>query len=150
MHKLYIELGKNKIINQLPQMIYSLIISSTINLLLKSMSLSGKNIILIKSQPDLEFALKKAVRVEKCEKMKIFLFYLECFIFLIFFWYFISCFCAVYINTQRILIEDTLISFATSMIYPFGYYLIPSIIRIMALKSNKKRNTLYNFSLILS
>ena len=49
MHKIYIELGKNKIINQLPQMIYSLIISSTINLLLKSISLSGKNIILIKS-----------------------------------------------------------------------------------------------------
>ena len=150
MHKIYIELGKNKIINQLPQMIYSLIISSTINLLLKSISLSGKNIILIKSQPDLEIALKKAAQVEKCEKMKLILFHFICFIFLIFFWYFISCFCAVYINTQRILIGDTLISFATSMIYPFGYYLIPSILRIMALKSNKKRNTLYNFSLILS
>ena len=57
---------------------------------------------------------------------------------MIFFWYFISCFCAVYKNTQLILIEDTLISFFTSMIYPFGLKLLPGMFRIPALLSNPK------------
>jgi hypothetical protein len=68
-----------------------------------------------------------------------------------FFWYFISCFCAVYKNTQIILIEDTLISFGISMLYPFGLNLIPSIFRIHALRAPKKdKNKLYSISLFLA
>ena len=71
-----------------------------------------------------------------------------------FFWYFVSCFCAAYINTQKILINDTLISFAISMIYPFGLYLIPSILRLITLKPNKGNKEfnqfLYNICLFLS
>jgi hypothetical protein len=40
MHKIYAELGKYKIINQLPKMLYSLLISSAINYLLRLVSLS--------------------------------------------------------------------------------------------------------------
>jgi hypothetical protein len=54
MHKIYIELGKYKFINQLPKTIYSCFISSTINFLLRITSLSGKNILLIKKQNTLE------------------------------------------------------------------------------------------------
>ena len=150
MHKLYLELGEYKFINQLPKIVYSSLISSLVNFLLKSISLSGKNILLLKRQPDKELALIKSAQVEKCEKIKLFLFYLIGFIFLIFFWYFLGCFCAVYINTQIILLQDTIISFITSLIYPFGYYLIPAILRIRALKSDKKMNRLYNLSLLLS
>ena len=57
---------------------------------------------------------------------------------MVFFWYFISCFCAVYKNTQMILIKDTLISFALSMLYPFGLNLIPGLFRIPALRAEKK------------
>ena len=150
MHKLYLELGEYKFINQLPKIVYSSLISSLVNFLLKSISLSGKNILLLKRQPDKELALIKSAQVEKREKIKLFLFYLIGFIFLIFFWYFLGCFCAVYINTQIILLQDTIISFITSLIYPFGYYLIPAILRIRALKSDKKMNRLYNLSLLLS
>ena len=151
MHKLFIELGKYKILNQLPQMIYSTLVSSFINFLLKTFSLSGKNILLIKIHSNYKSALKKGESIEKCEKIKIILFYFISFIFLNFFWYFISCFCAVYINTQKILIHDTIISFTLSMIYPFGICLLPSILRILALKSNKKdKKWLYNLSLLLT
>ena len=57
---------------------------------------------------------------------------------MLFFWYFISCFCAVYKNTQMILINDTLISFALSMLYPFGLNLLPGMFRIPALRAIKK------------
>ena len=66
---------------------------------------------------------------------------------MLFFWYFISCFCAVYKNTQIILIIDTIISFTLSMIYPFGLNLIPGFFRIPALKAkNKDKKYLYILS----
>ena len=59
-------------------------------------------------------------------------------------------FCAVYENTQIHLINDTLISFALSLIYPFGIYLLPGICRIPALSNPKnERNCLYNLAQVL-
>ena len=70
---------------------------------------------------------------------------------MLFFWYFISCFCAVYKNTQIILIKDTLISFGLSMLYPFGLNLFPGIFRIPALRAkNKNMKYLYQFSGIVA
>ena len=83
--------------------------------------------------------------------MKIVFFYIISFIILLFFWYFISCFCAVYVNTQKILIYDTLISFGTSNIYSFLFYLLPTILRLLALRAKtKNQKWLYDISLILS
>ena len=70
---------------------------------------------------------------------------------MIFFWYFISCFCIIYNNCQTILIIDSLFGFFLSMIYPFALNLIPGIFRIYALREvNKNRNCLYKFSIILA
>ncbi len=54
----------------------------------------------------------------------------------------------VYKNTQIYLIKDTLISFGTSMIYPFALYIIPGIFRIHSLKG-KNKEYIYNFSKIV-
>ena len=151
MHKIYIDFGKYNFINQILQMLYSTIVSSTINFILKLISLSCKNILLIKQQPNIKCVIKKAKEIESCEKIKIIIFYILSFCFLIFFWYFIGCFCAVYINTQKILIYDSLITFGSSMIYPFVYYLIATIFRLMALRpKNKKYEWMYKISLIIS
>ena len=72
-------------------------------------------------------------------------------ILMLFFWYFISCFCAVYINTQIILIKDTVISFFTSMLYPVGLNLIPGIFRISAIRAkNKDKQCIYKASLLIA
>ena len=56
---------------------------------------------------------------------------------------------AVYSNTQFILLEDTLISFGFSLIYPLIIYLIPGFLRIPALADhNKKSECLYKCSKI--
>ena len=66
---------------------------------------------------------------------------------MLFFWYFISCFYAVYNNTQMILIKDSLISFGISMLYPFGLNLIPGFFRVPALRAEKKdKKCLYKIS----
>ena len=79
---------------------------------------------------------------------KFILFFILSFIYLLFFWYYISSFCAVYENTQIHLIKDTLISFGLSLIYPFVIYLIPGIFRIPSLKTNK-REKMYKLSKII-
>ena len=53
----------------------------------------------------------------------------------------------MYRNTQIILIKDTLVSFGLSMLYPFGLNLIPGMMRIPALRAQKKdRKCLYKVS----
>ncbi len=66
---------------------------------------------------------------------------------MLFFGYFISCFCAVYFNTQVTLITDTAMSILISMIYPFLICLLPGLFRIPALAAAKKdKECLYKLS----
>ena len=71
-------------------------------------------------------------------------------IFLVVFWLFLSAFGAVYQNTQIILAENTIFSFAISFIYPFFINIIPCIFRIYSLSDKKKNSTfLYKLSKFL-
>ena len=89
-------------------------------------------------------------RVSNKIKIKFLLYFIIATFFLILFWYYISMFCAIYINTQIHLIKDSLLSFMLSFIEPLGIYLIPGIFRIPALSKNHKNiYILYKFSVIL-
>ena len=131
------------------QILYSSVILFIINGILKYLSLSEKNILILKKEKKAINCFQKSQSVEKCLKIKFILFYLFSFLIMIFFWYFITCFCAIYKNTQMILIEDTLISFGISMLYPFGINLLPGLFRIPALRKGNK-NCLYKLSIYLS
>ena len=147
MHKIYIDKGACNIIYELPKIIYSSTISGIIKTILKLLCLSEQNILSIKSEKNLKIATKKSKEVINCILIKFIIFFILSTTLLLFFWYFISCFCAVYINTQKILIHDTIFSFILSLIYPFGICLIPGIFRISALRSkNKNKECLYSFS----
>ena len=83
-------------------------------------------------------------------KIKFALYFIFSGIFLLFFWYYLSMFGAVYRNTQSHLLNDTLFSFGLSLIYPLGIYLLPGLFRIPALKDpERKKECLYKFSKIL-
>ena len=147
MHKIYQESGVYNIISQIPQILYSSVVSSIINMILKLLSLSEKDILKIKKEKDIFSTVKKSKSIEKCIKIKSFLFFTLSLVLMLFFWYFISCFCAVYYNTQIILIKSTFLSFGLSMAYPIGINLIPGIFRIPALRAEKKdKKCLYSFS----
>ena len=151
MHKIYEDYGAYNIFHQTLQIIYSTIISSTINLLLRMLSLSENHILEIKKENNINKATKRARSIKKLIKIKFIFFCISSILLLLFFWYFISCFCIVYVNTQYILIEDTLCSFGLSMLYPFGLDLIPGMFRIPALRSKKKnKKCLYKLSLLLA
>ena len=151
MHQIYKNNGAYIIIIQIPKILYSALISSIINIILKTLSLSENKILFLKSIKDMKKALKISKEIKSNLNIKFVIFYILSFLILSFLWYFISCFCAVYYNNQIFLIKDTLISISLSMIYPFGLYLIPSIFRISALRArNRDRQCLYKTSKIIS
>ena len=146
MHKIYQDGGKFNFIYQIPQILYSSIISSVLGVFLKSFSLSEKNILEIKNQNNKNIE-KNAKNLLKCLFYKFIIFFIFSFVLLLFFWFYLACFCAVYKNTQIHLFKDSIISFGFSLLYPFAIYLLPGIFRISALRAHEKnKEIMYNFS----
>ena len=143
MHKIYKDQGNFDFIYQIPQILYSLIISVVINDIITALSLSEKNIISIKRMNELKKEIisdKKRLLINKFIILFIIL-YLLCFLF----WYYLSCFCAVYKNTQVYLIKDSIVGFSLSFIYPLFICLIPAGFRMLSLKKDN-RKYLYKIS----
>ena len=148
MHKIYTDNGTFNLNYQIVQIIYSSLIASILNIILKTLALTERNVLSIKHSKNKKNINNLSEQIIKCIYYKFILFFVVSFVFLLLFWYYLSSFCAIYQNTQYHLIKDTLISFGLSMIYPFGIYLIPGIFRIPALRT-KGREGLYKFSKII-
>ena len=146
MHKIYEDEGSFNFIYQFPQIIYSSLISIVINTLLKFLSLSENDLLTFKKSKNNEELKLKGKDLFNKLKIKFLSYFILSFILLLFFWYYLSMFCAIYKNTQVHLIKDTLISFGLNFIYPFFIYLLPGIFRRISL-SNKKNKSEYLYSI---
>ena len=144
MHKIYSDKGEFNFIYQFPQILYSSLFSGIINSITKR---SQENIIQFKQKKDRTNIEDDLNELIKNLKFKFISFFIITFLILLFFWFYIICFCGIYVNTQIHLLKDTIISFITELIYPFGFYLIPGIFIILAIKSQKQY--LYKFSNLL-
>ena len=150
MHKIYQDKGNFDLLYQIPQILYSTLISKFIDILIKNLALFQDNIIELKQEKGINNSDKKFAKILNIIRVKIILYFVSAFIILSFYWYYIICFCGVYVNTQIHLIKDTIISLITSLIYPFVIYLIPGIFRIIALRIEKSSGKyLYKFSSFL-
>ena len=150
MHKIMLTGGKFDFIYQLPQMVYSLIISIVIGTIINVLALSQNSIIEIKQVKKRNNLGRVAKGILESLNIKFIIFFIIGFIFFLLFWYYLGCFCAVYRNTQYHLIKNTVISVATSYVSPFGKCFIPAIFRIPSLNKKSKRNKyLYTLSLLL-
>ena len=138
MNKIYEDEGIFNFIYLLPKILYSTLISTIIMILVKKLASTNKDLLKLKKNNIIKEYGNKLPQIIKCIKIKIFIFFEICFAFLILFWYFVSCFNAVYKNTQVIIIKDTIISFGLSLSYPFILFLISSIIRICSIKKPEK------------
>ena len=150
MHKIYEDKGKFNLLYQLPQIIYSTLIGKLIDSLIRNLALSQDNIIEFKQHKDKNSLLKKHKKLLRILKINFIFFYIISYIVLIFLWYYITCFCCIYANTQKHLIKDSLISLTTSMFIPFVICLVPGIFRIPLLRVEKpSRRALYKFSSLI-
>ena len=148
MHKIYEDKGSFDIIGQIPQIIYSSLISMVFSIILEFLALTGEVIIELKKIKLSKNFNKKIKSLGNKIKIKFVLYFIISTIFLLCFWYYLSMFCAIYVNTQIHLIKDTILSFLLSLIEPFGIYLIPGLVRIPSL-SKPNCKLLYKFSIIL-
>ena len=139
-HKLFIS-GVNYYFNfQILQIIMSAIITYFVEVILCFLSFTDKYIYEIKSLPKKETNGERVFSILKCVRTKLIIFYGAIFVILLFYWYSVSAFCAVYPNTQKIYIIDCILSFIFYSIIPFVVYFIITLLRVISLKEkNKKR-----------
>ena len=150
MHQIYEKNGKFDIIYQIPQMIYSCLLSLLLTNLISNLGLYEDNILALKNCKYIKLS-KKLKKETKCIKTKIILFFIVTYMLLLCFWIYVGCFCAVYKNTQIHLFIEVLSSCILSYFTPLFIYLIPGIFRIPSLKGGQKSNSpqLYKLSLII-
>ena len=138
-HKIYEDGGTYNFSYQIPYIMISFFISHVLNTIIIYFSLSERNIYEIKNSVTYSKASMKEYDTKKCLRLKYILFFSIGTVFLLFSWYYLSSFCAVFQNTQFYLIKNTLICFGFSLIYPFFINLIPSILRMTSLnQANRK------------
>ena len=145
MNKIFLSYGKYNIVQQIPKIVYSTILSLILEVFLCYLSMTDKYIYKIKNS---EFNSKQVLNIFRCMNLKLIIFFIFTFILFIFYWYIVTSFCEVYQNTQIIFIKDSLFSFLLGIIYPLFIYLIPSGFRLCSIqKMNHK--CLYKLSNII-
>ena len=151
MHKIYKDRGEYNFIYQIPQIIYSFLISLAITKLISLFILSEEKISKVIRTNNLEKE-NKINDLFKKSIWKLILFFIFIIILHLLFFYYLSSFCGVYKNTQSKLIINTMIDFAISLfVYSYIFCLIPCTMRYYSLRGiNKDRKYLYKVSNILS
>ena len=149
MHKLYVDYGKYDIIYQIPKTLYSCIISKTTSFILRRLSLSQKDLIKLKKISSTTKIKQEIEKSFNCLITKFIIFFSLSFPILLFFWYFLSAFCAVYRNTQIPLVKNSCISYLWSSSYVFGIALLPGIFRYASLCGQHNKESLYKLSQLL-
>ena len=148
MHILYKDFGRYNLIFNLPQTIYSILLSNLITYLFELLALSDDILINFKEKQTTINNIDEKQKIIKFLKIKSILFFNIGIIVLLFFWYYLSSFCAVYYNTQKSLIKNILISYFTGLMYPFLFAFILASIRISALR--RKKIFIYRINQIIS
>ena len=146
MHKLYVSYGKYDFIQQIPQIIYSTIISRILEILLCYLSLTDTPLYQIKNLMK-NNSLIKMKFVYKCINIKLIIFFIFTFLFMLFYWYMVSAFCSVYKNTQISFIKDWVFSLILGMLIPFLIYLIPAALRLYSIKNRNNKCSVFLFKL---
>ena len=108
-------------------------------ILIKYFVLSERTLLEIKNEKSLKKANDKIPSIKRCLIIKYICYFIISIVFLTFFWYYLSSFCAVYQNSQISLIKNTFISFTIGLIYPFIINLLPTFLRIVSLKEDNKK-----------
>ena len=138
-------------VQKLPQLLFVLVANHIIEVYLCFLSMTDISIYKIKALSKKPKTSQKIIDIIDCMKVKLITFFVSTFIFFLLFWYFISAFCAVYKNTQKIFIRDSAISFASSLLDPFLIYGLTITLRRISLSMccRNRAGCLYKISDII-
>ena len=151
MHKKYTENEDFTFIQKLPQLLFTLLVSHVLEVIICFLCMTDTAFYEIKSLPKTEENREKIINIIDCIKNKLMGFYIFTFLLFLFYWYFISAFCAVYQNTQIIFLRDSGISFLISCIDPFIIYAFTCLLRTISLSKSfrRKLSCIYKLSDII-
>ena len=148
--KVYESNGIYTLKHQILNILYSSLISMVLNIFLKILSLSNDLILNYKIKGANKINNSEEKKLKKKLTIRFISYFILSFIFVLFSWYFVSIFGAIYKNNQYHLLKNTLLSFGLSLFYPFYIYLLCGIFRFISLSDpKKKRQCLYNFCKII-
>jgi hypothetical protein len=149
LHKIYKDKGTYKFAKHLPYMIYSTIVAGLLSYLVRLLTLSENE--MYKMKQNKENKNDSEQKTKKWIKIKFIIFFVVTIVLMLFFWYFITCFCGIFTNTKVHWIIDSCITFGFCMVYPFILNLLPGAFRIPALRAkNKDQSLLYKISLYVA
>ena len=134
----YYNKGKYDFIYSLPQTIFSSLICGVISILIEFLSLSQAQIQQIKDEEGKDKSIKLSMSFMRKMKIKVIVYFTLIILLMCLFWYYVTVFCAVYANTQKHLIIDSIVSFFLGTVYPFLICLLPTTLRILSLKKRNK------------
>ena len=151
MHRKYVEGENYTFVQKIPQILFTLIANHIIEVILCFFSMTDTHIYEIKAIAKKEKNGEKVVDIMNKIKNKLICFFVFTFMLFLFYWYFISAFCAVYQNTQKIFIRDSFISILTSFIDPLIIYGATTLLRYISLFGccKKKLGCVYKLSDII-
>ena len=137
-HQIYKDKGNYNLAYFLPKTFLSFFVAHIFITAIRFIFLSERNILEVKRQETRNQAADQVDRVKKRLIIKYIIFYIAGVLFLILFWYYLSSFGAVYQNSQVLLIVNTFLSSAFSLIYPFVINIIPAVIRKFSLSTDNR------------
>ena len=140
MHQIVEDEGDYNFSYQIPFILISVVISTFCQRIFLLLIMTEKDVVKFKDIHDKNLAEKQKEKTIKCINIKYMIFFILNVILLSLFWYYLTCFNAIYENTQLYLIENTLIGFGISIFYPFIINILPGILRINTLKSQRNNN----------
>ena len=147
MHQINEDEGSYNFNYQLPKILLSAISSTVfLRIILETLVLTDRNILQVKREKTFQNAIFKKKEILKYINLKFAIFFILNFILLILFWHYLTCFNAIYENTQIYLLENVFISFGISLFYPIFWNIFPSALRIYSL-NNKKHDNEYIYSI---
>ena len=136
---IYDDRGKYSLKLQILNIFISSILFSFTIILIRFIIISHKKLIKLKNMDVYQDAQRESFSIHNRFIITYIIYYIIGAIFLIFFWYFLTSFGAIFHYTQNHCFLNAFISFCFSMIYPFIYCLIPALFRYLALKKNYER-----------
>ena len=154
LHQIYEDEGSYNFVYQISYTLYSALIATfMVRFMLHFLILTDKDVLEVKLKATQNLAINLKKQKLKCIKIKFAIFFILNFVLLGLFWYYLTCFNAIYKNTQIYLIENTFISFGFSLFYPLIINIFPMMMRMCSIhSSNKDQKCFYktsqNFQLI--
>ena len=121
--------------NEFPRCIYASFAAMPITILINYLSNSRKRFeTLMKKESDEKEFVVESRKIVNNMKQRIITFFVIDLILMVFFWYYVSTFCAVYRQTQVAWIEGTMITFIFCIVIYSFLYLLVTLMRYIGLK----------------